>query len=351
VIAYAETFLRHPIRILAPLVIVLAIAIGFALMQPATYQATAAVWFDSRSTTTQEVAPQSDSDPADASHAADVLRELLATRAFATAVGHAGPLAAYTAAHPTDGSLITRVLVKLHLKHAGPFSAEQVDGAVAQDIADNATVTDTGPHVVTISVKGPTPAVAEGTAAAIVSQFGDSIIAARRTELQTAIAFYKLRADETARAATQADDALAAYLATLPAADQSAGPSTDPHLLALRAADDAARQQHSSAQSLLDGDQLTLDHVGDANPVRVLDQPDGAVSVGTSKRLLYAGAAGLVLGLLLSFAVLSLTPGAHGTVWRQADLAKALPEATVVGSVRQATLRRTKRAAHGAEAT
>jgi uncharacterized protein involved in exopolysaccharide biosynthesis len=87
---FLDTFFRHRIIAAAPLVLGLAVAIGFVAAQPRVYQSTASLWVSTtvggstNNTGSQYVAASTQQK--------GVLTELLSTREFTLAVAHRGSL-------------------------------------------------------------------------------------------------------------------------------------------------------------------------------------------------------------------------------------------------------------------
>src|SRR5438105_5909835 len=110
---YLETFFRHR-RLLVSLVIAtLVVSVGFTVIQPRTYEASAQIWFQTNWNQTSSTiglsnqaggsnssqgstgSGQPSGTPAEV--AKGVFNELLGTRSFCVAVGQRGPMAGYLA--------------------------------------------------------------------------------------------------------------------------------------------------------------------------------------------------------------------------------------------------------------
>jgi uncharacterized protein involved in exopolysaccharide biosynthesis len=327
VIRYAETFFRHRILILLPLVLALAVSLSYEAVQPDSYRSTATLWFDSPTTGAATPAvPTSDTRPS--AEEVSVIQELLGTSEFSLAVVHRGPLAKYIADHPhwQSGLAAFPGLDKAF----GP-SGQSVDERAVSVLAASVSVAATGPQVVMLTVSGPTADVARGTASALVNQFTDEVLAGRKGKAQAAVAYDTAILQSAQQQLSDAQKALSAYEAD----HKGATLDIDPTLSSLRTGLDLASQRYDSALAQYNQAALDLQHVADTSGFHVIDQPTLPVRpIGVKKRMLLTGLAGLVVGLTVSIAVLVALTVLDRTARRPEDLEQAL-NVEVIGTIRR----------------
>ncbi len=339
VIRYLETFYRHPRLFTAPIFVAVIFSVGFALLQPATYQAQARIWYDLKGGLV-DTTPSSGFDqyvtPAD--RQAQVLNELINTRAFATRVARRGALAGYVAtpegysqaAGAVSGAKAT---VKGLLDGTRPqLSAQQVDDLSYALITRDTTAYSVGPQMVLVTVSLPNAPVAESTLGALVQQYSDEVLGDRRTQAQIAVDFWAQQADAAKARVQTTDDAVSQYLTSHP---QLAQPNAVPDatLSVLRHTYDQNQQRYAS---LLDKmDQAKLDQAAatpEASGFRLIDRPRAvSPSAGIKRQLTLAGG-GLVVGLLVSLSALVGMTLLDPTLRRREEL-RSLLGLRVVGTI------------------
>lgn len=287
-IRYLETFYRHRIVLITPVVLALAVSLGVALMQPKTYEATARLWTDGSPVTAQDTTP-----PQTADQLASVLDELLQTQSFSLAAANRGPLA---------GSLSSA-------SKLAPGSPALND-LIVSTMHQAASVTSLGPHILAVNFDAAQPAVAAGTAQALVDQFIDDVLATARARSQGAIDFYQSEVTDQATQLKTADAAVVAYLSAHPQL-RTAVAVPDPTLAELQRQDDLIRQRYDDLLGRLDQARLQLQ--AQQQPAiagfRLIDKPEvPSHQKGFLTRIAYASAAGLAVGLLVfALALMSLT--------------------------------------------
>jgi capsular polysaccharide biosynthesis protein len=289
---YLEIGFAHKLLLLAPMVAALIGTAAFVLLQPASYQSSATLWVNGGGVGAQSAAAAQ----------ADVINQYLKTNAFALTVAQSSPLGDYLNTHSdaTQGSGITSQ-IKALLGRGG--SAEKPsDDAIRTYLAAHVTVAQLGPSELTITMNGPTPDVARGSAVALITQLTTAEVAARTTLAQTQLALYQAQLAEQAKVISADLAAVRDYLAAHPnlAKDPNAA-ATDPQLSVLQDTASVAKQTYVALLAKIDQTQSDLDLARKPNngPFRVVDSPEtpGAPSLG--KQQLIAGGAGLSAGLLL----------------------------------------------------
>ena len=106
---YVQAFFRHPFLLTMPIVLAVAVSLGYEFRQPRSFAASATMWCDVPVPNQSSIFSGTSELPS-ASQSV-VLMELLQTREFLSKVGHRGPWAGYLTAHP--GSEGDRLLFHL----------------------------------------------------------------------------------------------------------------------------------------------------------------------------------------------------------------------------------------------
>ncbi len=301
---YVETFYRHRLLVIAPLVLCLCISLGVVAVQARTFASTAKIWVD-RPLLTATAPSNIYQTPADEQTA--VLQELVKTRSFCVLAAARGSLPQdLQKAHAADARApINRALSLLQGQRSNSSAAltqDQLDALVFQTISTSATVVASGPNIVTVTFQYGNPAVAADTAQGIIDQYVDEVLGGQRAEAKTAADFYTTQVASARADLSAADAKVLNYLDAHPDQRlQTAIP--DASLTQLKLVDDQARQRYQTLQTKLDDSQLQSAIVEQATPngFRVIDSPLVANQpVSRLKLLLEGGGAGLGAGLMLS---------------------------------------------------
>jgi uncharacterized protein involved in exopolysaccharide biosynthesis len=314
---FLETLFRHKILAVLPVIIGLAVAGGYEVVQPRSFTSTTNLWINTTipgqsSSATQYVDPSTTQQL--------VVQELLKSRSFDVSVGHSGGLAAYLTGHPNAEATGLAAIPGLH----SLFSSSQgsLDDQLAVDIPLDVTVAPTGPQVVAITVQGPSPGVAAGTARALVSEYASEVVKAQTASDQVAVTYYGQQVAQGQATLQSAEQALIAYQDQHP---QLAANALDPTATELSQAVDNARTSYQSLLSQYEQANLSLTNEGNNTGFRVLDAAAANGSpVSISKKVLGASIGGLLVGLLVSVLMLSALTAADRTARRALDLKRVL---------------------------
>ena len=286
---YSDTFFRHKIVVLAPLIICMIAGLGLAAKPHKTYASSMSLWADTQSPAASTIQTPSNNGTSSA-NMQQVLSELLGTQPFLATV-------AKNLGLPADTNL----------------------GGLRKGI----TVTAPGPQLLTVTAKEADPqtavAVVKGVSNAFVTTVGTLMGARQQADLADAKAELQAAQSNLDTIAAQA----AAYQKANPTGDQNAqfGEERDVAAAAVTTAQNTYSQLEA-AQQTSPGAGL-ISPYGPASP---------AVTVASKKALIFAAGGGILAGLLLSVAVLCVLVGADRSVRRQADIEDllALP---VIGSI------------------
>jgi uncharacterized protein involved in exopolysaccharide biosynthesis len=337
-IRYLETFYRHRLILVAPVVLVLLISVSIVYFQPRAYDATSKLWVDKDLLGTTAV-DTSFSAPADTQVA--VLQELLKTRSFAVKVAARGPLVAAllsrrAAAAKDPVAQLSNVVQGKSTSNA-PLTQEQQDDLVYTTISAAAKADSSGPNIVTVTYQDADPDIAAAVAQGIVDQFIVELLSNQRAQAATAADFYTGQVKSAEVDLSAKDAAVYNYLTAHPE-QQLASAIPDLTVSQLRRDDDLARTRYESMLSKLDNANLQAQLANDPTPsgLRVIDpalSPRRPVSRTT--QLLEAGGAGLISGLglmLLCLVVLTLAD----TSLRHPAEVETMTGLTVAGDIPQA---------------
>jgi uncharacterized protein involved in exopolysaccharide biosynthesis len=328
---YLETFYRHRLLLVSPLILALAASIGLVLLQSRTYEATSTIRFDSSPDSTLPVGVYV--SPAD--QGVGKLKELLKTRSFCAKVGRLSPLAAELVATSSHASDTVSTIVNMLRGTPGQLTDNDVLDDVLLDTLNRKTmVTSVGPQIVSISFDYTNPRVAAGTVQAIVDQFGAELISSRKNAAQTALSFYKQQVEAQSAQLASADAKVYQYLQAHPG-QRAPGAVEDVALTSLRSTDDLARERYRDL--LLKYDQAQVDAASLNQPgaggFTVIDTPAVPYRAkGFLKSAALAGIAGLVAGLVLMLIGLMALTASDTSARRSEEIEQGLGQ-KVAGSI------------------
>ncbi|MFL6127510.1 MAG: hypothetical protein ACJ73E_00400 [Mycobacteriales bacterium] len=298
---YAETFFRHRVLLMAPVLIAFALAAFYGLSQPRKYAASAAVWTDRQIPFDSTIGTTGGGDsPAGGQQA--LLSGLLASRTFLMAVAQHSPMAAEVRG-----------------------SQQDVDSALWR-LAGTVTVTTPGPQVLTIAVEELSPQRATGLAQAFVEEFIRTEQAKIRSRAETQVAYDKKQLDAAAKQVSDAQAAVTVYAQTHPDTTGPASGSsgqTDPGETSLVGALAVAQQHLSEAEKAYTASNAALTEAGRGS-LELLDQPTHATPLSRRKIVLISGVGGLLAGGSISLLILLLLVTRDRAVREEADLEQGL---------------------------
>lgn len=322
---YLETFLRHRLLLLVPLVLALVTGLAAVTVQPKQYQASAKILFyGSSGDVAPAGSPYSYMSPAEQQMGA--LKELITSRSFCSKVGNRGPLALYlTGGTPAGGGVggfMTKIIQRLGLAAPTGATPDQVDSLTYDMLNRTVTVIATPPQLVTVTFSAADPQVAAGTVQALVDQFSAETLETRRVQAQAVVTFFEQQVAEQDKQGATAESAVTKYLQAHPGLKVA-----DTALTSLRRTADLAHQRYDGL--LLELDQARLDLAAQSQPggagFRVIDPPVPPTQpVGQTMAAVRTVAGALAAGLLLTvLSILALT-AADTTLRRPEDVTSAL---------------------------
>src|SRR5436305_3754390 len=183
--SYVQTFNRHRILFSLPIALATLFALWFVAGAPKAYKSSTSLWVDTPPPAASSLDQTDASLVTPAAQAQQFLGELLTTRRFRLAVGHAGPLAKYLSTHSSGGWGPSALLAKLR----GSGSVD--DRVVAALDPGHLQATVAGPQVLGITLKGPSPVATVGTLRALVGAFNGERKNLDVTRRQGAVAYYQ----------------------------------------------------------------------------------------------------------------------------------------------------------------
>ena len=329
---FLETFYRHRRLLVAPVVVVFVLSVGWVFAQPRSYDSTVRLWADRGGLVRN---PNDNVYLTIAQVEAGVLNELIATKYFCVKAGRQSPLHDYLrneAQRPP--SLLTKVKAKLGLASYGPVSESQLDNMMFNVISTSTTAVPSGAEIVTMTFHSDNPAISAQVAQAIADEFLEESLISQWAQQDAAIDFYtkQLKTAQAAVAATE--KAVNDYLQGHP----DLRPSTaipDARLAQLRRDDDAAHQRASDGQKTLDQaaiNRSALNTTG-INGLRILDRAEPSPRASSIRKPAIVGA-GVASGLgllIVVIGVLVLTL-ADGSI-RQPEEVQRLLDLRLVGTI------------------
>jgi capsular polysaccharide biosynthesis protein len=267
---YSDTFFRHKILVLAPLIICMIAGIGMATRAHKSFASSVSLWADSPAPGNSSIVTGT-ANGAPSASAQAVLSELLGTGTFRADVAKQKALAGMSA-------------------NISPKSV---------------TVSAPGPQLLSVTAKAATPQLAVATATAVSNQFittVNQLLGARQQQV-VANALLQLRAAQTT-------------LNGLPAGT----------------ARDVASNAVTTAQQTYNNAVAAQQTAAKAELVSVYSPASGAVKLASKKTLIFAAGGGIIGGLLLTIAVLCLLVSADRSVRRESDVEDIL-SLPVIGSI------------------
>jgi hypothetical protein len=306
---YIETFRRHRLLFLLPILVAGAIALWTALGAPTLYRSTASLWLDTPAGLTYATLGA----PSPAADAQTMLNELMRTEYFANSIARQSPLEEYLRTHPSAGWGPSAVIRKLK----GPPT---MDDRIAAALGPSRVTSSVqGPHVFEINFDAASPQLATATLRVLIDEFRSQRTTLRRDALEAT----QRQVASATTALNEARASLESYLRMHPDTGDS-----DPRASALRLSvrnatttvADATQRLADASAALTQGG--TLD-----STLRVLDEPRTPVGPTQGKRrIAMTVAAGLFGGMVFSIlGIVVLTSGTR--TFRLADPAGPLRSA------------------------
>lgn len=289
---YGQTFARHRLLLLAPILVATLIAVWFVAGAPAAYQSTTSVWFDDSHPSVLTVVPVDGNAVPPAVAGQTLLNEMLTTRTFRLKVAYRAPLAKYLESHSDAGWSPTGLIADLQ----GPGKlSERLLAALGPG---KVTSLVSGPQILALSFQAADPRVATETLRALVAEFRSERADDALAQARASVAYYEAQLT----AATKAVDSGRTRLEDYRLANPTSDAVTDPDLRELTRVERAAVSRVLAATNSRNQAAVNLaTPVADNSTFRVLDQartPDGPVS--GKKKIVIAAIIGLLLGGLSS---------------------------------------------------
>jgi len=219
---YLETFFRHRRALVAPVVVALVISVGFVIVQPRSYDASARVWFQSTAIAGSDSSNQVNAYLNPSEVALGVFNELLSTRSFCVNIGHRGPLADYLSNNlpaPDPVSLASGLLDKVRGGSGNTSAAARqqiLDDTIVSILQKQIAFTATGPQIVTIDFVYTNPYIAKGTLRVLLDEFKDQMLTVQRAQTGQQLSSTNQQVTDQQKTVNTADAAVARYLALHP---------------------------------------------------------------------------------------------------------------------------------------
>jgi capsular polysaccharide biosynthesis protein len=301
-----ETFSRHRIALLLPILLALVVSSYYALSQPHKYESGVTVWFDTATPNPSSlVTPPGQLTPA--AQGQQTLQEFLDTKQFLIRVGHRSPLAAI-----------------LGRTASGPA----LDYEMVAILSRAFSVSVSGPQVVSISMTAADPSYIPGTLTALTDEYVDELTGSLQAREQASVAYYQTQMSSAQLGLTKANDAVSAYQESHP----GASPVADPTYSQLVSVAVEAQQNFLNIQNTLQQADLTLQSIKAPTAFHVIDPAGPAAKLSNKKHMIFTVVAGLAAGLAISALALSALTGLDKTARRREDIEAQLGM-EVVGTI------------------
>jgi len=294
---YLESLFSHKLFLAIPVAVAVLAAAAYVIIQPPAYQSTAKLWVNwSGGTQTA----------ADAQVAS--INQLLATKSFDVQVAQSGPLAKYldsTGGGVTGVRSLIAALSKGGHTSSGPASADTIFSYLSARVTSVAV----GPQIVSVTVTGPTPQIAQGTASALLNQLRAYEIAARHDPQAAQLTYYQGQLKLESAALTADLGAVQQYLAAHPglvANSTLANNDSQYALLTHQAA--IAGQTYDQLLTTVNQieNQIAPGQAQQSDPFTITDSPNRPSTQSRfGKKEVLGLAAGLLAGLVVSLLLLA----------------------------------------------
>jgi uncharacterized protein involved in exopolysaccharide biosynthesis len=303
---YRATFSRHRIGLILPIVIALLASSWYALKQPAKYESSMAVWFDTAVPGPSSLVNPGNTNVTPAAQGQETLQELLGTQQFLIDVGRRGPLA--------------------HDFGNGPASL--VNAEILATITNKFALTVSGPQVLRINLTGSNPAYMPGTLAALATEYVTQVTGTLTARDQASISYYQAQVDSSKQALQQANAAVTAYQQAHP----NVSPTNNVAFNQLTQAAFQAQDAYTTNQSTLEQAQITLQDAAAPTAFHVIDSPSAPFRLSKKKHMIFTVVAGFAAGLVISILALSALTALDKTA-RVPDDVETMLGMNVVGSI------------------
>jgi uncharacterized protein involved in exopolysaccharide biosynthesis len=307
---YIETFFRHKVLLIMPLVLTLLLSVWYVSKQPTTYTTSTAVWFDNQLPNPGYLDPTGSNGPAPSATALTLLTQLLSTQDFLTKTAQRAPLADYIRAQPN------------------PTVAQE---DMAATIGSSVTGAAVGPQILRIFISGRDPGVATKQLQAVVDEYFDYVKTLRSAREQALLDYYKPRLDSAASKLQDAQSQQVAYLQTHPAS--STPGIADPGYGALSAAVATAQNQFNDVQKNYTQADQALNTEQAQVASHVIDPPSEPVASSKKKSAIFAVGAALFFGLLVGLLGLIGLTAADTAARRREDVETTTGDLQVVATI------------------
>lgn len=307
---YIETFFRHKVLLLTPLVLTLLLSAWYVKSQPTTYTNAMKAWFDTQLPNPGYLDVQQNNGQPPATTAQTLLTQLLSTHDFQVKAAQRGPAASYIAQQPDPNAAAT---------------------TIGETIGSSVTASADGPQIMSVVMKGGDPKFVTQQLSAVVDEYFDYVKTLRSAREQALVDYYKPRLDDANKTLQNAQATQAGYVQTHPGAN--AVGAADPTYNALTAAVATAQNQYDTVQtSYTQADQAVATEQAQVSS-HVIDPPGVAAASSKKKAAIFAGGAGIFFGLLVGLLGLIGLTAADTAARRREDVETTTGDLQVVATI------------------
>lgn len=297
-----ETIFSRWIQLIVLIVVPFAIAMGYVLLQPRQYEATATIWALRRYEVIGATGAESDLNATAAETQATAITEILQTKAFTLAIAHEANLAGTYS--PSARS-----------------NVDQLNNAMFDDISTHVSATAVGANVVSITYDNKNAKVAQAVVQATIDQYGISAAEFATGESKQLLLIYEQQLAQAQDASNRANNAASNYLRDHPTATTAKDPEYS--VLANNATN--AISTVNQIQGQIDTINSTLGTIGAGSNTlfMVVDKAAaGANPVSRSKVMIEGAAIGASVGLLAAIIFVVVMMRRDRSIYSVADLQK-----------------------------
>lgn len=305
-----EIIFRRLIRLLVFIVLLPAVGVVIAFLQPRSYQSTATLWamrtYQVIGATGNAIDPQSNTPLTPAQSQVNTLTELLGTLDFSVAVAKESSLTA-----------------TLHLSSSTLANPQMLDNAYLQEISRHVHVTALGYDTFSISYINEDPAEAQRVVEAVIHNYALQTQQLITLQGKNLLQSYQNQLEQAKQNLDAALTAEASYVSQHPNVARGAV-STDPQYVLLQTQVQQASDTYSAVLKNISTVNQQIEGNNSGNLFQVLDAPIAGLPVSRLTTLLIGGGGGLALALLASVLYILILLRRDQTVYNAPDLEKVI---------------------------
>jgi uncharacterized protein involved in exopolysaccharide biosynthesis len=321
---HLETFFRHKLVLLLPILVAVVAATWFVSTRPSTYSSTTTVWFDSPLPNTSSIDQSSWNAPVPATQANSLMQQLLKTRAFLIKVGHRGPVG--------RGAIANYIIAKQQAKGGtkGRLTNDEMDDLIVRTLSPALSSVVVGNQVIQLNMTGQDPAMMRSTLDAVVAQYFEEVTATRQARLQAVVGYYEPLLADAAKDVERTRGEAVSYVRTHP---EAAFTVTDPAYNALAGAASGAQAQYQDLEQHYSEANHALALADASMSSKVIDPAGAPKRASTKKKAIFAEGAAVMLGALVSVIGIAALTALDTTARLPEDMQRSSDGLRLIGTI------------------